>query len=151
KQEKENQQSHSRLLESRAVSWALIGPQLQRSINLLKDLHDRGSIPKSSIPLLRDRLALVRCICGASLAQGTSGRLEVEALIEQERAADDQQRLLTSLFHTAIGDLEDSNAPGNQFTDLWNTLRLRRLGNLSLTESAEKDLRFCEEKLGEID
>jgi DNA sulfur modification protein DndD len=142
---------HTKLLKGKALSWALIGPELLAGVETLKALHDRGVIPKASLPILRERLEAERCICGASLATGTDGRRHVEQLLDNERNADDHSRLLTSLYHTAAADREDAKSPDSDFATLTAAVRRERALNLRTREDLERQGSELDQRLREID
>ena len=58
------------VLQSEALSWRMIGPQLQQGLGILDDLADRKVIPGAAIEVLTDRLDLGICICGEDLEEG---------------------------------------------------------------------------------
>jgi DNA sulfur modification protein DndD len=108
---------HQALFSSEALSWSLMDAQLRAGAAVLNKLHDAGVIPKTVVPVLRDRLALGRCICGASLAHGTPARKAVEDEIARQRASDAFQQRLTRLYHQAEADIAERD--GGRFS--WDT------------------------------
>lgn len=108
---------HQGLFTSEALSWSLMDTQLRAGVTVLNRLHDAGVIPKTAVPVLRDRLALERCICGASLANGTPARIAVEEEIARQKASDAFQQRLTRLYHQAEADVAERDA--GQFS--WDT------------------------------
>lgn len=101
---------HQGLFTSEALSWSLMDARLRAGANVLDRLHDAGVIPKTAVPVLRDRLALERCICGASLAPGTPACKAVEDEIARQMDSDVLQQRLTRLYHQADADLAEREA-----------------------------------------
>lgn len=102
--EKERSRALGRMqdaLRSEAISWTLMGDQLDEGMKLLSDLVDRRVIPGTSIEVLTDRLELEECICGEPLEPGSDHRHRVEQLRDEQRAESDSRQRLTGLFHTA--------------------------------------------------
>jgi DNA sulfur modification protein DndD len=141
---------HTSLLKSRQLSWGVLGERLVAGLSVLRGLYDQGLIPKTSIPVLRDRLERRRCICGASLSPGSDARRQVEQLIEYEKGADDHSKLLTLLHNLGDADYEDCRtAP--QFLTMLQDLRLRRGEALKAVESANREYKELDDKLADID
>jgi DNA sulfur modification protein DndD len=88
-------------LRSEAVSWTLLGGNLDEGIKLLSDLADRNVIPGTSIEVLNDRLELEQCICGEPLAPGSDHRQHVERLRDDQTKISEANQRLTGLFHAA--------------------------------------------------
>ncbi len=89
------------LMKSEKLSWALMGEFLSNGTKAVEDLAGRGVIPGISLEVLRDRLALERCICGESLQKGSPHRLEVETLLAEQGQVDIERQRLTVLLHHA--------------------------------------------------
>ncbi len=101
---------HQGLFNSEALSWSLMDARLRAGATVLDKLHDAGVIPKTAVPVLRDRLALERCICGASLSPGTPARKAVEDEITRQMESDTVQQRLTRLYHQAQADAAERDA-----------------------------------------
>jgi len=149
-QESQLIREHTSLLKGKELSWGLIGPELSRGLDLLRQLVDKGIIPKASLPILRDRLADGRCICGAALTPGSDARKHVEQLLENEKLADEHSRLLTLLYHTADADSDDARSEGRQFLYISEGLRRKRADNLRATEDLERQRKELEQKISDI-
>ena len=141
--------THAGLFQTEALSWGLIRGQLLEGYKVLEALHDQGVIPRTAVPVLEDRLALGRCICGASLRQETAARAEVEALIEQQRSVDEERELLTILLHETRRAAGDSSSPN--WVDLCDTAIRNRLTMEQLRDQAASELQHCEEQLRQLD
>ncbi len=102
-QERAIQGEHSRLFRSPEFSCDLAGHILSQGLARLSELRDQGKFPKTAIPVLQDRLDEGVCVCGESLdqheAHGMLRRQYIENLIEDSRAADAVQGVLTELYH----------------------------------------------------
>lgn len=151
KMEEEFKVEHQNLLGDEALSWTLLRRELARGVERLNELQLKGVIPRAAVPVLRDRLELNRCICGASLEPGTQARSNVEALIEAQRAVDSERQTLTRLLHMAQSHTPEESDPASDWVTRFKRLELKRLQALKMREAAEGELRYCEEKLKEID
>jgi DNA sulfur modification protein DndD len=145
---------HQGLFNSEALSWSLMDAQLRAGATVLDKLHDAGVIPKTAVPVLRDRLALERCICGASLAHGTPARKAVEDEITRQRASDAFQQRLTRLYHQAEADVAERDT--GQFS--WDTRLENALSNRTEWErvlregsAEEESIRKQIEAIGRVD
>ena len=98
---------HQALFSSEALSWSLVDAQLRDGVQFLQELRDAGVIPKTVVPVLRDRLLVEKCICGESLAHGTPARRAVEAEISRQMAPDATQERLSRLYHLSSNDIDD--------------------------------------------
>jgi len=134
---------HQALLNSEALSWSLMDVRLRAGANVLRGMHDAGIIPKTAVPVLRDRLALERCICGASLAHGTPARQAVEEEIDRQRASDAFQQRLTRLYHQAEADVADRDV--GQFS--WDSRLEAVLINRTEWEKVLQEARAEEESV----
>lgn len=151
KLENQLKKDHQRLFEAESLSWALLRPQLQKATAQLDSLHDRGVIPRTTIPVLRDRLAIGVCICGAPLGPGTTGRAEVEALIASQKAADDERQRLTRIYHEVTsGSSEAAANPGVWLGEL-DAVEKNRLEMMKLQREAQTEMDWCEAQIRSID
>jgi len=131
----ELRRQHHELFEAEALSWSLVDAKLLAGAEFLSSLHDAGVIPMTAVPVLRDRLRLGRCICGALLAHGTPERRAVEAEIVLHAEPDATQQRLTALFHQAsIGIAE--RVAGNHD---WALLLEQVISSRSLQDRAVRD------------
>ncbi len=85
----------------------LLAPVLEKSFEKLDELSNQGKLPKTTIPVLEERLTGPACICGESLDQhsedGQRRRAHIERLISESRETDELQTRLTGLY---FGSLE---------------------------------------------
>jgi DNA sulfur modification protein DndD len=142
---------HQQLLQDERLSLALLGRPLREGFVQLAMLHDAGVIPSGSVPVLEERLDLELCICGTSLAPGTSERLAVERLIAEQRTVDQERKALTELHHAAKVDLQRAARAASDWKNDLSSLERTRLNNQRAAAAAREQLRICEEKLSRID
>lgn len=94
---------HSQLFKSEALGSDILSPVLKKAFGKLKDLHDKGKIPNTTVPVLEERLSTEVCICGESLKEdgsnGSRRRKHICKLIEESRKADVVQETVTSLYY----------------------------------------------------
>ena len=88
-------------LRSEDISKHLIEDQLQAGLAKLRDLADRNVIPGTSIEVLKDRLQLGVCICGAELEEGQTRHAHVQNLIDEQQKVTPRLQRLTTLWHEA--------------------------------------------------
>ena len=89
------------LLVGEELSWFGIHEKLDQGVELLVSLADRNVIPGTSIEVLRDRLALQKCICGEGLTEGSEHRKHVTGLIAEQEAVAPRRALQTETWHHA--------------------------------------------------
>lgn len=142
---------HRRLLESESLSWSLVDEKLRKAHAVLDGMRLKGIIPRAAVAVLNDRLDLERCICGQSLAPGTPTRQEVEVLITQQKAVEEDKQTLTRLLHTARASVEERDAGVLDWTPGYEALAGNRLNVRKLIEEADQELRYCDEQLKKID
>jgi DNA sulfur modification protein DndD len=142
---------HRRLLESESLSWSLIDETLRQAYGTLDGMRLKGIIPRAAVAVLNDRLDLERCICGESLAPGTAARQEVEVLITQQKAVEEDKQTLTRLLHAARASVEERDAGALDWMPGYEALAGNRLNVRKLVEEADQELRYCDEQLKKID
>ena len=146
--------AHSRLFAGLALARDLLTPALERSFNKLDDLHDRGKIPSTTIPVLEERLAFTTCICGESIdpnhADGKQRRAHIQQLIDDSRRADELQELVTQLYYGSR-DLRPRQVSD---TDRWlaryHTITRRREELRQWQEDLEKRTKAVEAQLEDV-
>lgn len=94
---------HSALFKSEALARDILAPVLSKAFDKLKELHDKGKIPNTTIPVLEERLAAEVCICGEPLkedgADGSRRRKHISQLVDESRRADAVQEIVTDLYY----------------------------------------------------
>lgn len=118
---------------SETLSWSLACDPLQRGQKILSDLADRGVIPGLSLGVLQDRLESRVCICGESLAEGTSHREHVEQLLDEQRNISEERERLTATFHRTRAGLEQYEIALSDGQEFWSQrpLMLTKYGETS--------------------
>ena len=143
---------HQELFQRESLSWGLIGPSLRKGFDLLVSLHAKGVIPRAAVPILKERLELKKCICGAALTEGSEAHAHVTALIEEQRPGDSQVDYLSTLYYQAKSELETWQSPESKpWTEESSKLQKRRLGVNKRLETANRELQSVEAKLDQID
>jgi DNA sulfur modification protein DndD len=139
-----------RMFEAESLSWALLRGPLEVGAQMLTDLHDRKIIPRTTIPVLEDRMELGICICGTSLAPGSAGRDHVERLIASQRNEDDEKQRLTRLYFEARAGGDSASAEGSWLADL-GSVEKNRVEIMQLQREAKKEIDWCEQRIAAID
>lgn len=95
--------NHSALFRGRELARDILSPVIAKAMAALNELHDKGKIPNTTIPVLEERLAIGTCICGETLAeqdeQGLQRRTHMTRLIDESRHADEIQTTVTELYY----------------------------------------------------
>lgn len=125
----------SALFEDNQLLTGLMVEKIRRVHDQLEPLHQRGLIPLTHIPFVRERLDQEECICGESLESGTPHRQNVETLLEESMKQEQHYNTLGSL-HSATGDaLRRLRAGTRDWSDRARSMR---------TELGELDSRISE-------
>ena len=97
---------HSQIFRELPLFRDLLTPALEQSFEKLNELRDQGKLPRTTIPVLAERLMGVTCICGESLDQhaedGKRRREHIEKLIKESQRTDELQRCLTDLYYGSL-------------------------------------------------
>ena len=143
---------HQELFQLETLSWSLIGSSLTKGFDHLDNLHAKGVIPRAAIPILEERLALEKCICGAQLSEGSDARAQVAELIEQQRENDGRVDFLSSLYYHAKSDLEQRNAPDKMsWIENCKDLQRQRIAVNRRLDNADRELKSIQAKIDQID
>ena len=94
---------HAQLFRSLSLSRDLLGTVLERGLDKLNELRDRGKIPNTTIPVLEERLRGTICICGETLdsndAAGVERRTHIQHLIDESERSDELQTIVSDLYY----------------------------------------------------
>lgn len=105
-QEEKLVSQHSQLFRKQPLFRDLLAPVLEKSFEKLDELRDQGKLPRTTIPVLAERLTDVTCICGESLDQHSSDgkrrREHIERLISESQKSDEFQKCLTDLYYGSL-------------------------------------------------
>ena len=141
---------HQQLFENELLSWSLLDTVFRKGYKLLDELHSQGVIPTAAVPVLKERLALKKCICGADLSEGGDARKHVLSLISQQHERDAETEHLTSLYYQADGELEGLDSTEIGWSDLVTDLQRDRIKIFERIETANSELRSVEANISEI-
>ena len=122
----------------------------RKGYKLLDELHSQGVIPTAAVPVLKERLALKKCICGADLSEGEDAREYVMSLINQQHERDAETEHLTSLYYQATGELEAWDTSEVGWSNLVSDVQRDRVAILERIETANSELQSVEAKISEI-
>ena len=151
-EEEQLKRSHQELFYEESLTWALCGDSLTKGYDYLQSLHAKGDIPKTTIPVLEERLELEKCICGADLSEGSLERNNVVALIDEQRDKDSRVDYLSGLYYSAKGEIKKWQDPA---TKQWNkyveNLSQQRVTVQKRIENVHRELESVEAKLDQID
>lgn len=132
-------------LEGPGVLSGLAIGKVNTVFKLLEPLHERGLIPLSHVSFVRDRLEQEECICKESLAEGTSHRANVEQLLAESSAQEEQSNLLGRLHEVCGGVTRDFKATNHTWANEVDDLRVE-LGEI---DTWIADLEQTKDELGE--
>ncbi|MCG9132782.1 AAA family ATPase [Candidatus Poribacteria bacterium] len=97
---------HSQLFRKPPLFRDLLAPVLEQSFEKLDELRDEGKLPRTTIPVLEERLTGTTCICGEVLDEhsedGKRRRGHIEQLISESRTADELQKSLNDLYYGSL-------------------------------------------------
>lgn len=137
-----------------SLSWSIAETPLREGQKVLADLYDRRVIPGSSTGVLQDRLDLEQCICGESLAQGTTHRGHVLQLLEDQSAVSAERERLTETFHRTRAGLNRFEGTREDGLDFWSqrpSLLQRRAEITDRQKEAQQRVRVLEARRDQID
>lgn len=138
-QRREALASMSGLLEAPELLGVLSLEASQSVCEALHSDHQRGLIPMSHLPFVRERLEVGECLCEESLAEGTELRTRVAASLEASEMQEDRANLLGETFRAA--DELVRNAKGPTFN--WEERVEKTLGDLG---QLSKEIGILEEE-----
>ena len=141
---------HQQLFENELLSWGMLDTVFRKGYKLLDELHSQGVIPTAAVPVLKERLALKKCICGADLSEGVDAREHVLSLINQQHERDAETEHLTSLYYQATGELEAWDTSEVGWSNLVSDVQRDRVAILERIETANSELQSVEAKISEI-
>ena len=105
-QEEKLVSQHSQLFRKPSLFRDLLAPVLKKSFEKLDELRDQGKLPRTTVPVLAERLTGVTCICGESLDQhsedGERRRAHIKQLISESQKSDEFQQGLTDLYYGSL-------------------------------------------------
>ena len=150
KEDKQFKKRHQQLFENDLLSWSMLDTVFRKGHKLLDELHSQGVIPTAAVPVLKERLALKKCICGADLSEGEGAREHVLSLINQQHERDAETEHLTSLYYQAAGELEAWDTTEVGWSNLVSDIQRDRVAILERIETAHSELQSVEAKISGI-
>jgi DNA sulfur modification protein DndD len=138
---------HTALFRARSLATDMLAPAIAMAFKKLEDLHDKGKIPNTTIPVLQERLNAKVCICGETLddaaTDGQRRREHIQRLIHDSQHADEVQELITDLYYGGKPLL----TVGQHWLDEYRAVVERRDGINDLRDDAGRKLRGLEQRL----
>ena len=141
---------HSDLFRVEPLGQFLLSDYISKASNILDDLKARGKIPRTAIPILRERLDLGECICGESLEPGTKRYQHIENLIVQQESASDVDDRLTELRYIASQKLVQLNDPESSWMKKVKSLIETRDDVERHIENLESEVKALEAKIEQL-
>ena len=142
---------HQQLFDNELLSWSMLDTVFRKGYMQLDELHKQGAIPARAVPVLKERLTLKKCICGADLLEGSDARKHVMSLINQQNERDVETEQLTSLYYQAVAEFEKWDSVEVGWPDLITNLVQDRTATITRIETANNELQVVEAKINEID
>ena len=152
KEEQNLKIKHQELFKEENLSWEILEPIFLKGFNHLGKLHEKGIIPSSSVPVLKERIDLEECICGADLSEGTMARETVKRLIEKKDNDDIKAKYLSPLYYDSKGKFDSLSSEDTKcWNDYYTELKTSRLNVKENINTAKKELENINTKLSQID
>jgi len=143
-------QEHSELFRRESLGQFLLKDHITKAGQILDDLKAKGRIPRTAIPILRERLDMRECICGEPLDPDTPRYQRIENLIVQQEAASAVDDRLTDLRYIAAQKLSQLSDPDNSWTRQMRSIIERRNDLERQIETLEAELKAVETKISEL-
>jgi DNA sulfur modification protein DndD len=145
---------HSQLFREPPLFRDMIAPVLEQSFEKLNELRDQGKLPRTTIPVLAERLTGVTCICGESLDQHTEDgkrrREHIEKLIKESQRTDELQRCLTDLYYGSLALKPVDITDAQHWIAEYQKISIRRDELEAQRAELEKELAALDVQLQEI-
>lgn len=139
---------HSNLFRGSEIAIDLLQPVLSAGFEKLEELHDQGKIPKSTIPILEERLLQNECICGETLDindhYGSQRRKHIEKLIEDSKRPDEVQAIITDLYYGSTDLQKDPEDKESVWLKEYKKVVENRDGLSDLRDESGKKLKAIE-------
>ena len=103
-----SKEKNSRVFRDETFSSILLSDHIEKTSSILEELNQKGKIPRTSIPVLQERLELEQCICGTPLTKGSKQYEYLVALIKDQEKNTEIDDRLSRLRYTATIKLENS-------------------------------------------
>lgn len=138
------QTNHADLFLMSSLSSSLLSDKIIYTGDLLEKLRKKGVIPKTALPILKERLEIGVCVCGTKLNKGTDHYNAVVRLIKDHESQSELDDLITALKFSndrTADDLATSKAD-------WIEEKSNRL---SLRNKCEEDIDYIKGNLKKTD
>lgn len=150
KDSEKKRDEHSDLFSSESLHYHLLKDQIVKAQNLLTQLKEKGRIPRTSIPVLKERLEIGVCICGEKLTPGDNHYDHIIQLIKEQEAESEVDDRLNTLRIISSQKLTDLNSPDQDWkTSIRNVIEQRNKLEKEISE-VEAELKELENKLKQI-
>lgn len=146
----EVKREHSELFRKEPLGLILLKSHIIRAGKILDDLKAKGRIPRTAIPVLRERLEIGECICGESLEPNSSRYKHIQDLIVQQEAASAVDDRLTELRLIATQRILQLDDTTNSWSKQIRTIIERRDELKRRIEGLEADLKSIETQIAEL-
>lgn len=143
-------EQHRDLFGSESLSWYLTADKFAAALGELEKLHKKGIIPKTAVPVLKERLEMGNCICGADLTKGSEGRLAVERLLKEQKEADADREILTRLYFALKSEIDDWSEREDAWANEIERCGNNRVGLLQNQEDVAREIETLDRKIDEI-
>ena len=145
---------HTALFRSVSLARDLLTPVLEASFGTLNELHDRGKIPSTTIPVLEERLASTECICGETLdpgePEGKRRRDHIQHLVDESRRADALQEIITQLYYGSRSLHADQVSNSDRWITHYGSVAARREKLREWQEDHERQTKALEAQLDDV-
>ena len=140
----------SELFKLEPLGQLLLKTNIVKASQILNDLKAKGRIPRTAIPVLRERLEIGECICGETLDLGSSRYKHIENLIEQQQAVSVVDDRLTELRLIANQKLSQLSETDKSWIKQVGAVIERRNELEKQIETSEAELKTIENKISEL-
>lgn len=138
---------HGQLFQSEELSQLLIKGYLVKSDGMLAELKKKGVIPRTAIPILKERLEIGECICGESLQPGSSRFSHIQKLISDQESNSEVDDRLTELRIIASQKvIQVDKVDGGWLEQIRHLIENRTYIEKQI-EIVEKDIKALEKKI----
>ncbi len=145
---------HAELFRAQSLATDLLEPVVSKALSKLDELHDRGDIPNTTIPVLEDRLEAEICICGESLSSKDKDAKEriahIQHLIDESKRADEIKEIITNLYFGAKSIQPGQDAGASEWIDEYTVVVKQRDGLQVLRDDEGRKRKSLEKQLEKV-
>ena len=132
---------HKALFAGHIATLALLSPITEKAYARLSELRDEGQIPNETVPVLKDRLKSMLCICGESLDplnEDATNRIHyIHNLIQESQGVDETKRVLGDLYVSAA---ERFDVPSTALKAKWGSEHRNIITRYELHKKASEEI-----------